>query len=220
MNLDPETKKRIEENRLAAMRRREEVMQREIEKKIQTSVEKNQTSSSSRFTPYPPQKPQSNDILRNMSNSLEPSVPKSPIVSSGQVPKPLNQNPTPQQRNPWQPVIRQNFYGQRSTPYQQSRPTWNAGNAQNAQSRPQFNHPVNRHNLHQNNAKSTVTSSSVTGSPRNVINQQVTSSTLPQKKITIAIEVINENRFQVRLKPFDQAVIDEMRKINSKMWSK
>lgn len=207
MNIDPEIKKQIEERRKEALRRLKANQERQQQQKsAQTSIGKlpvPQTSSSNRFSPYPPQnpsKPQSSDVLRSVNSNGPQSV--NPVINN-QVPRPTfhNNNPqasssTTERRNPWAPVMRSNFPAQRPAPYQKpqqsNRPF---SNQQNVPVRPALNH-------------------------QQTVPQNMQPAAPPKKELKVTVEIINDHRFQVRTSDFDQDVINEMRKITSKSWSK
>lgn len=175
---DPETKKRIEQNKQEALRRLALNQQRQAEQ-LKNSEK---ATTSSRYSPQNPSKAQSSSILRNVNNNSAATVSKLPTPSNAQVNNRQNSN------NPWEPKITSNIKAsmhQRPTPYQQ---------------------------------KQNVTSSSASKVPVGNNNQPPTAP--PKKEIKCTIEIISEHRFQIRTSVYDEEVINEMKKINSRSWSK
>jgi hypothetical protein len=65
-----------------------------------------------------------------------------------------------------------------------------------------------------------VTSNQPSTSASSAQQPATSSKSSPPKEVKITVEIISERRFQVRTSSYNQQVIDEMRKINSKSWSK
>lgn len=208
MNInDPEIKRQIEEKRQEALRRRAQVLQQ-----MKNGESSSSTGSSNRFLPYPaqnPSKPQSNDISRNAGSNGVVIAPKPAVVNNVQAikdpPKAVSRSERP---NPWMPKMPASNKLQRPSPYMQPnqpRPHQSSTSTSN-QARPQQQQNVTQ----------------AVNPVRPLTSNQPSTSTAaaPKKEIKCIVEIISEQRFQVRTSIYDQAVIDEMRKIPSKSWSK